>query len=113
MKKWKIKICGENWNYRLFSDDEWTKEHPDEDDSDALTEEPNMDFREGRISIGVCRHETRHAYVSECCIRSNTDMTPEDMEEINATLDEKKWDRMNRTAKTMFKNLSAQNEPSR
>ena len=111
MIKKKIMICGEKWYYRVMSDAEFVEAHPKEDDADAITSGNFMDFRENKVDLPTIRHEVRHAYIAECCLSSTNDMTVEDMEEINATLDEKKWDRMNRTSKTIFRNILKEKTP--
>jgi hypothetical protein len=84
---------------------EFDKEHPDSADAEAITSKPNIDFIKGKVSLGTVRHEVRHAYVAECHLES-TELSAENMEEVNATLDEYKWDKMNKTSQTIFTNLT-------
>jgi len=101
--KWKIKIMGACWVYKLLSEMEFLAEHPDCEDSDALTlpGKREIHFKIGEVSAGTIRHELRHAYTAELCLDS-ADITAAQMEEIQCTLDQNRWEEMHNLAHKML-----------
>jgi len=102
MRKFKISICGEPWIVRVMPEVEFKLIHHEQEfkGTEGITAKPYLDFAMESICLGNIRHEVRHAYLAECCIES-TDISSEDMEEINATLDETKWLSMDKTSKSI------------
>jgi len=99
-----ITIMGQKWKYRLMADDKYMAEHGDDSEAITVSAKRLMDFRESAIKMGVVRHEVRHAFTNELCLDS-ADLTASQMEEIQCTLDQTRWESLDRAAKRIFKNL--------
>jgi len=101
-----VKIMGMEWKYKLLNLEEFLKEHPDCEESGALTL-PNlrqMHFLDEDIDIGTVRHEVRHAFISELGLESAT-LNTDQFEEIQCTLDQNRWEEMDEVSMRIYENL--------
>ena len=106
VKKETIGIMGKTWIYKLYTQKQFIKEHPDCEDSGALTLPyyREMHFISEEINIGMVRHEVRHAFISELGLESAT-LTLNQYEEIQCTLDQNRWEEMDEVSKAIYENL--------
>lgn len=109
MKTWKIVISGQPWKYRLMSTKEFSKKHDDISETCGacvIPDKREIDFDVAEISLGVVRHEVRHAFTNELHLESAS-ITGDQMEEIQCSLDENLWDKMDKASRLIFRNLKA------
>lgn len=94
-----ILIKGVEWKYRVLTEKAFKHIHPDSE-AQALTVSSEMDsgkptfymdFIDEALSLETVRHEVFHAFIASCCIHNCTDLKPEDMEEVCATVVEVHW----------------------
>jgi len=99
-----VKVMGKSWNIQVLKTPTWQIKF--DDSSAALCDESSrtLFFHTDHISLGTIRHEVRHAFISECCVRSAQLSGPQ-KEEINADLDAERWNEMDRVSKSIFKNI--------
>ncbi len=108
MRGWRIKIMGATWVYNLYSRDGFLKLHPDcaNDAALILPKTRQIHFCQGEATLEIVRHEVRHAFIAELCLDS-TDLTIDQFEEIQCTLDERRWDDLNNTSQEIFKKIKS------
>jgi len=106
MKKKKIKILGTEWSYYTLKEVKFEEIHADCPDSGALTlpVSKEMCFMAECLEIGAVRHEVRHAFIAELCLES-AELTIDQFEEVQCTLDENKWEQMDEASKEIYENL--------
>jgi len=104
----RVKILGFHWTYKMMTLAEFLQLHPECEDSGALCliKKRQIHFIDEELSLGIVRHEVRHAFLSCLCLES-TKISIEDFEEINCTLDETRWDQMDETSKKIYKRLKS------
>ncbi len=84
-KQHQITIRGVKWKYVVLPDPLYFEKTGE--DSDALTYQHRMTFKQTGLTWGTCRHEIRHAYVRTLCVDS-AELNADHMEEICAELDD-------------------------
>jgi hypothetical protein len=106
MKKKTVSVMGAAWTYKLYDEKRFLEIHPDCEDTGAITlpDSKEMHFILGLIDIGTVRHEVRHAFIAELCLDS-TELTVDQFEEINCTLDQNRWEEMNEVSLRIYENL--------
>lgn len=99
---------GSSWLYILYSENEFYLKHPDCPDTAALIipYKRQIHFIKDHTNIGIIRHEVRHAFISELCLDA-ADLTIDQFEEIQCTLDQNKWEEMNEVSTVIYKNLNS------
>ena len=107
-----IVIMGQKWIYRLMSDERYILVHSDDSEAITVSEKREIHFRMSFIDLSVVRHEVRHAFTNELCLES-ANLTALQMEEIQCTLDQTRWEALDIVAKKIFKNLKSAIEKKR
>lgn len=100
----KINIKGSEWTIQILADSTYRKRFGR--DSMALTDldTKRIFFNKNLISPGVIRHELLHAIVAEVHLESAS-ITPDQIEEICASIVETQWNNMNSWAELILNSL--------
>lgn len=99
--KFKINIMGMTWTVILFAAFE-----PEDSGAAAMTlpNKREFHFKLDDIRLGAIRHEVRHAFTNELCLTS-ADLSCEQMEEIQCSLDENRHKQMDELSLKIYKKL--------
>lgn len=102
-----VRILGKKWTCYFMSEKEFLDADPSCHDAGAyaLSHTRQIRFLDSEFSLGVVRHETRHAFTAELCLES-ANLSALNMEEVQCTLDQRHWDCMNKVALEIFKAFS-------
>jgi hypothetical protein len=77
-------IKGSVWQLEVLTSEEFSRRHrdvPGENDALTIGAERRIDFN-GRIDLCTVIHELKHAYNTQLCLGSTTNISREDLEEI-------------------------------
>lgn len=96
---------GIEWLFTRMIDEEFELLHYDCEGSAALTiiGDREVHFSE-EFNMNIIRHEVRHAFLSELCI-SDANLNVDQFEEVNCSLDQNRWDDMDKLSRRVFKEL--------
>lgn len=105
MKSISVRIMEKYWICKLMSEHQFKKIHRDGNlCAITLTDSYEIHFIDTSFTIGVVRHEVRHAYINSLCLDS-IKLTVHQMEELNCTLDQYYWNEMGKTSTEIFRLL--------
>lgn len=104
--KFKVKIMGAAWTVRLLSEVEFLELNNACENTAAITlpAKKEIHFQYSDLRLSTVRHEVRHAFTSELCIES-ADLSADQMEEVQCTLDENRFEDMDQTARNIYKKI--------
>ncbi len=107
MKMKTFRVMDTPWLFRVVTTDEFLGLFPDDGDASAVTMADTQEvfFIAEDFNLGLVRHEVRHTFLAELCI-DDANLTIEQFEEINCTLDEKRWDDMGKLSLKVFETFS-------
>jgi len=100
-----ITIKGSLWKIEMLGIKEYIQKHGQDSWAVADKEAKTITFCDGDFTIGKCRHEVFHAFISECCVWSIPPCEGSVMEEIAAGLLEVHWDDIEKIAQYIFTEL--------
>lgn len=105
-----VYVFGRKWKAKLYTNKYYTRLHGDDSHAITVTEQREMHFNRDSFKLKYIRHEVRHAFTNEIPIES-AGLDAKQMEEIQCSLDENRWDEMNKVSKEIYKGLMCLLQP--
>lgn len=101
-----INILEAKWKVYIMDEEQYITEHSDADAAHTIPALNEIVFNESELNLIVVKHELWHAWRASLCTTS-ADLTADQEEEISAELFSHHGDKINRMARTLYKELKS------